>query len=263
MAMPRSSLNISAVGILNVLEVFGRRSQPLSLAQLASETKRPKSTLHRMLATLVHAGFVEQDRETSKYRLTLKMWSLGMSALAGLDMLKVARPHLEALMTASDETVHLAVLEASGQIVYLSKVESPRSIRVQTQIGKHSPAYCTATGRAMLAFLPEARERIFGQSLQTLTPDTVTDPTRLRQILDAIAVKGFAVTKGENHPEMGGIAAPIRDHTGAVVASCGIAIPIFRMRRELVERGVPLVVKYANAISADLGYRALSDRQAM
>jgi DNA-binding IclR family transcriptional regulator len=257
----RSSLNISAVGILNVLEVFGRKSQPLSLAQLAAETRRPKSTLHRMLATLVHAGFVEQDRETSKYRLTLKMWSLGMSALAGLDMLKVARPHLEALMTASDETVHLAVLEASGQIVYLTKVESPRSIRVQTQIGKHSPAYCTATGRALLAFQPETREQVLSQPLQTLTPETVTDPNRLRQILETVAVKGYAVTKGENHSEMGGIAAPIRDHTGAVVASCGIAIPIFRMRRELVERGVPLVVKYANAISTDLGYRATSDRK--
>jgi DNA-binding IclR family transcriptional regulator len=134
---------------------------------------------------------------------------------------------------------------------------------VQTQIGKHSPAYCTATGRALLAFQPEARERVLGQPLQALTPETVTDPTRLRQILEAVAIKGYAVTKGENHPEMGGIAAPIRDHTGAVVASCGIAIPIFRMRRELVERGVPLVVKHANAISADLGYRPTSTRQAM
>lgn len=255
-------MNVSAVGVLKVLEVFGRRGQTLSLADLAAETGKPKSTLHRIVTTLVHAGFVDQDPSNSRYRLTLKMWSLGMAALAGLDMLKIARPHLEALMAASDETVHLAVLEATGNIVYLSKVECPRSIRVQTQVGKQSPSWCTATGRAILAFQADAQERVLASDLRPLTPDTVTDRDRLRQILKAVVAKGFAVTKGENHPEMGGIAAPIRDHTGEVVASCGLAVPAFRMRRELVERCVPLVVKYAAAISNDLGYRPARRDQA-
>lgn len=243
----------SVLKTFEILEVFGRRWKPLTIAELGRETGRPKSSLHRILATLVEAGVLEQ-KAPGKYQLTLKMWRIGMSALSDLDFLQIARPHLEKLSRAADETVHLAALDPSGGVVYLSKVESPRSIRVQTQVGRISPSWCTATGRALLAFHPVMRDKVLAAPKEKLTPLTVTDAATLRARLDDVARSGVAVTLGENHPEMGGIAAPIMNHEGAVVASCGVAIPAFRMDEALVARCTELVKKAAQDISTDLGH---------
>lgn len=234
----------------------------MSIAALAEASGRPKSSVHRVLATLINTGFVDQDPVTAKYRLTLKLWRLGVSALNELDLLDIARPHLEALMQATDETVHLSVLDPSGDVMYLWKVESNRSIRVQTQLGGLAPSWCTATGRCLLAFDSRATERALARPLKQRTPRTVTEPARLRAILREVAAKGYAVTKAENHPEMGGIAAPIRDHGGTVVASCGVAVPAFRMNQELIDHCIPVVVKTALDISSGLGYRAAVQRRA-
>lgn len=256
MATDRNHFVASVAGCLELLEVFGSTRGPMSLTSLAAATNRPKSTVHRALSTLISSGFVEQDAQTSHYRLTLKLWRIGMSVLSDLDIVKVARPHLEKLMVATDETVHLSMLDPSGDVIYVAKVESPRSIRVQTQLGKLNRSWSTATGRAIIAFRPEVADKVLASPLKPNTPMTVTDPDRIRTFLAEVAKKGVAIAKGENHPEMGGIAAPIRQHSGDVIASCGVAIPVFRMDRRLVERCVPLVLEAASAISTELGYRA-------
>ena len=252
--MHRNEFIASAAATLEVLEVLGGFSRGLSLGEVAKTTGRPKGSIHRMLSTLVHTGFVAQDPESGHYALTFKLWQIGASAVRDLDLVKIARARLERLVAEVDETVHLAVLDPSGSVMYISKVESPRSIRVQTQLGQLRPAWCTATGRALLAFNPGIAAKVLGARLQALTAKTVTDPKRIRAILADVATSGFAVTKSENHPEMGGIAAPVRDHTGAVVAACGLGIPAFRMDRPLVERSIPLVLRAAGDISRQLGY---------
>lgn len=251
----RNQLIASAAGTLQILEIIGASRGAMSLSSIVQASGRPKGTVHRMLATLVNTGFVEQDADTGLYGLTLKLWRLGAGEVGNIDVVKVARPWLEDLVAKTDETVHLAVLEPSGGIIYVSKVESPRSIRVQTQIGQVGPSWCTATGRSLLAFHPAAAERVLSRKLEARTPKTVTDPKRIRAALREVAQRGYAVTCGENHPEMGGIAAPVRDHNGTVVAACGLGIPVFRMSRELVERCIPQVVGCAARISAEMGHQ--------
>jgi DNA-binding IclR family transcriptional regulator len=257
----RNHLIASAAGTLAVLEVLGNAREPLPFAAIVEATKRPKGSVHRMLATLVNTGFVVQHPETAEYALTLKLWRLGIAAVRGLEIVKIALPWEERLVATTDETVHLAVLDPSGDVVYISKVESPRSIRVQTQIGQLSPSWCTATGRSMLAFNSSVADRVLSQPLKPRTAKTVTDPKRIRAALSDVAAKGYAVTKSENHIEMGGIAAPIRDHTGNVIAACGVAIPAFRMDRQLIDRCIPEVVRTAEAISAELGYQEPKKRK--
>jgi IclR family KDG regulon transcriptional repressor len=251
----RNHLIASVAATLEVLEAIGEAGAPLSLRAVVEATGKPKGTVHRMLVTLVNTGYLKQDRTTSRYRLTTKLWRLGAPAVESLDVVKIARPWLERLVSETNETVHLSVLDASGNIVYISKVESPRSIRVQTRIGQLSPSWCTATGRSILAFNPQVAERVLIAPLEARTRRTITEPKRIRAALREVAMKGFAVTQAENHPEMGGIAAPIRDHTSAVIAGCGIAIPVFRMSRDLVDRCIPHVVRTAAGISAELGYQ--------
>jgi len=249
----RNQLIASAAGTLHVLEVLSDSNTALALGDVASATGRPKGTVHRMLATLVNTGFVAHDEATGRYRPTLKLWRLGVSAVRDLELTRVAVPALEALMDEAGETVHLAVLDPTGGIIYVSKVESPQSIRVQTRLGQLTPAWCTATGRALLAYHPEVAERVLAGKLVARTPRTVTDARRIRTLLADVADKGYAVTRAENHPEMSGIAAPVRDHTGDVIAACGLGIPAFRMDRALVERSIPLVLRASAEISRLLG----------
>lgn len=258
----RNHLIASAAATLDVLEAIGNAGGFLPLSAVVQATGRPKGTVHRMLSTLVNTGFMVQDPGTSQYSLTLKLWRLGAAVVGRLDVVNVARPWLEKLVEATDETVHLSLLDGSGSIVYVSRVESPRSIRVQTQLGQLTPAWCTATGRSILAANPEVADRVLARRLVQRTPKTVIDPERIRAILREVAARGYAVTRAESHPEMGGIAAPIRDHAGAVGMACGIGVPVFRMNRELVERCIPHVVRTAAAISAALGYPAESRRAA-
>lgn len=251
----RNYMVASVAGAFEILEVFSRRGGTLPLSAFVDVTRRPKGSVHRLLATLVNLGLVERDGQTGRYRLTLQLWRLGVPALSELDLLKISRPHLETLVAATDETVHLAVLSGTGDVVYISKVESARSIRVQTQIGKLNPSWCTATGRCLLAFNERAMNNALRFPLKRMTPKTVVKKDRIRSLITKVASDGYAVTKGENHPEMGGIAAPVRDYTGDVVAACGVAIPAFRMDSSLIDRCIPQVAMAARAISQSLSYR--------
>jgi IclR family KDG regulon transcriptional repressor len=258
----RNHFIASAAATLEVLEIIAGSAGPVQLSNVVAASGRPKGSVHRMLSTLVKTGFLIQDPETSQYGVTLKVWRLGAAVAGRLDVVKIARPWLERLVAATDETVHLSLLDASGNIVYISKVESRRSIRVQTQLGQLVPTWCTATGRSILACNPSIAERVLAQPLEPRTSRTVTDPPRIRAILKEVAIKGYAVTRGENHPELGGIAAPVRDHAGTVNVACGIAVPVFRMNRILVERCIPHVVRTAAGISSELGYQTDTSRPA-
>lgn len=257
----RNQIIASAAGTLEILEVLSRGEGPMTLAELVTASGRPKGTVHRMASTLVNTGFATYSRDTGLYALTLKAWRIGSAALRDFDLVERARPHLDALRAQTGETVHLSVLEAPADIVYVAKVVSPQSIGVQTRLGQLSPSWCTATGRAILAFDETAAESVLAQRLERHTPKTVVDPKALRRILARVREQGYAVTAAENHPDMGGVAAPVRDYTAQVVASVGIALPVFRMSEQMVQKMVPSVCGAAEAISAAMGYEKLAVRR--
>jgi IclR family KDG regulon transcriptional repressor len=253
-AFSRNQVIAAAAGTLEVLECLSRGDGPMTLAELVQATQRPKGTVHRMLSTLVNTGFANYTRASGHYTLTLKAWRIGSVALRDFDLVDLARPLLERLRAETGETVHLSVLEPSGEIVYVAKVTSPKSIGVQTRLGQLSPSWCTATGRSILAHHEEIAGRTLAGGLVRRTPRTVTDPQEVRRILEQARKEGYAVTRGENHPEMGGVAAPIWDHTGQVIASVGVAMPIYRMTTAVVRLTVPKVRQAAKAISHELGH---------
>lgn len=226
----------------------------MTLAELVQATGRPKGTVHRMLSTLVNTGFATYTRASGHYALTLKAWRIGSVALRDFDLVELARPTMERLRAETGETVHLSVLEPSGEIVYVAKVVSPKSIGVQTRLGQLSPSWCTATGRSILAHHLPIAERVLAGKLERRTPQTSTDPHAIRRILDQVRRDGYAIARGENHPDMGGVAAPIWDHSNQVVASVGVAIPIYRMSADVVRGAVARVQLAAKAISHELGY---------
>jgi IclR family transcriptional regulator, KDG regulon repressor len=250
----RNQIIAAAAGTLELLEFLGCSQEPMTLRELVAASGRPKGTVHRMISTLVNTGFVTYTRQAGLYELTLKAWRIGAAALGQLDLVECARPMLYELLACTGETVHLSILENSGEIVFVAKVPSPRSVLLHTRIGQRNPSWCTATGRAILAFHETVAVEVLAGRLDHRTPNTVTDRETIGRVLARVRRIGHAVNRAENHPQTGGIAAPIRDHADRRDNTAGVAMPVDRMTDDVVKSVVPSVCRAAKAVSTAMGY---------
>src|SRR6185369_7430960 len=142
-------------------------------------------------------SMLEQNPETGKYRLGIALFRLGSLVRRRMIMSNEARPLLRDLREKVNETVHLAVLDGS-EIMYVFNLESTQAIRMRSDVGVRKPAYCTAEGQAILAFqAADVVDRVLGEGLPARTPQTITDPDRLKKALDAIRQRGCAIEDEE------------------------------------------------------------------
>ena len=241
---------------LRILEVLAAEGE-LGLTDLAARVGVHKSTLYRFMCTLCDLGYARRDPDTERFSLRLKIFEIGSSVYARLDLVKLAMPTLERLSSATQETVHLAILD-DGQLVYLSKIESTRSLRVsmQSRVGMTAPAYCTGIGKVLLAwsdneFLEGYLKRC---EFVRYTEHTIPDRLRLAAELQSTRNRGWAVDDEEHEYGVRCVAAPLRKKGGAVVAALSIAGPTVRMGRDRMESVRTLVCEAADEISAALGY---------
>jgi IclR family KDG regulon transcriptional repressor len=172
-----------------------------------------------------------------------------------MDVTSEARPYLKALRDHTGETIHLAVLDHAS-VLYINKMESRQAIRMSSNIGGRAPAYCTSDGKALLAFQPEDFvSALLRDAVPARTPNTITDPKALRRDLVAIRARGYAIDNEESELGMRSVAAPIRTHSGAVIASLSIAGPTHRVSKKTLMSYTREVVQAADAISQRLGYQ--------
>ena len=219
-----------------------------------------KSTVYRLLESLRGHGMVELDPGTGRYRLGLRLFELGMQAVGRMELTRCAQAPLETLVQQTGETAHLGVLD-KGEVVYLARAESPHALRMPSAVGRRSPAYCTGIGKALLAELPEpeVREYLAGTPLKALTRRTLSDPGDLLRELKAVRARGYSVDDEEIYPGVRCVAAPVRDHSGTVVAGVSVAGPATRMRRDQIAGVAERVMAAAADISGRLG--CATDRQ--
>jgi len=240
---------------IRVMGCFSLEEPRLSLSEIARRAELPLSTAHRILATLREAGLVEQEGERDLYRLGPKLFELGSMVLANMEVHREALPFIEELSRESGETVHLGVFDGS-QVVSIEKMDSPHGLASNVTIGKGAPAYCTAVGKALLAFQPEpVLDHVCRQGLTRYTPRTITDPMRLLKELEKIRASGYAVDDGEHQPGVRCVAAPIRNYSGNVIASLSISGPVIRISREAIPTLAQRVKEVAGKLSARLGYK--------
>jgi IclR family KDG regulon transcriptional repressor len=241
---------------LEILVAVGEADRPLGITELARQFGLAKGSISRIVTTLHQQAFLVRDPVTTKYRLSMKIWELGNGALARLDVRELARPVMEALNAATQETVHLTVLTEGDQMVFLEKLDSNRAVRPHVELGAPHPAYCTANGKAMLAWLSKARvRRQLSGKLQKYTAATITRKGELQDELEKVRRAGFAENRGEYRADVAGLAAPIRDHAGDPVAALEISLPSNRMSPALVADLAPRLVTSAREISVALGFR--------
>ncbi|MEA2936588.1 MAG: IclR family transcriptional regulator, regulon repressor [Alphaproteobacteria bacterium] len=238
-----------------VLKAFTEDEDEIGISELARRLGIAKSTVHRLAATLMSEGMLEQDRASGKYKLGIALFRLGALVRRRMTVSNEARPYLYELREKTNESVHLAVPDGT-EIMYVYNLESTHAIRMRSDIGVRKPAYCTAEGQAMLAFQPQAAtDAVIAAGLPARTPKTITAPERFIKTLALVRQRGCAIEDEESELGMVCVAAPIRDDSGQVIAAVGIAGPVTRLSKKWVGAVVPHVIATAELISARLGYR--------
>lgn len=244
----------------SILNILGQSPHGITLRDLSARVNLPKGTTHRLLSSLVHFGFAQQDSENKKYSLGFKLVDLGHRLLSQLDFRNVAKPFLLDMAERTQETVHLVVLD-QNEVVYIEKVESHDhrgGLRMASRIGLRNPAHSCAVGKVLLAHLPARRFEavIRERGLVRRTKKTITHLKRLEEQLQSVRAQGFAIDDEENEEGIRCVAAPIRDETGWVIAAVSISGPAIRMSLELIQRRLQReVMDTALKISKKLGFR--------
>jgi IclR family KDG regulon transcriptional repressor len=240
---------------LRLLGLFAVEERGLSATDVARLSSLPVSTVHRFLVNLESAGFLNCD-STGLYQLGIACVSLGQAVRGQLDVRRASLPQLQELNHRTRETVHLTVRHGLSA-VYVEKLDSPEPLRIHSRIGATVPLYCTAVGKVLLAYLPEAeREKILDQlELKRFTENTVSNLQELQAELHRARQKGYACDLEEHESHIRCIAAPIWDHAGIVNASLSVTGPAVRMSAARLRQIAPLIRDAGLKISAQLGYQ--------
>ena len=255
---PKRNYNITALQRgLRLLHLFSESPRGLTAKQVAASSRLPVSTVHRFLANLTTAGFLNRDAE-GIHHLGIACFSIGQAAVGQLDIRRLSLPYLRELNQQTRETIHLTVRHGA-HAVYVEKLDSPEPVRIHSRIGATVPLYCTAVGKVMLAYMPaDEQEQIFLQvDMKRLTPNTVGNLQELRTELYRVRKNGYACDLEEHELHIRCVAAPIWDHTGSVQCSLSITAPTLRMPVTRLRQLAPLIQAAGLRISAELGHRPM------
>lgn len=239
---------------LDVLLCFSHSEPELSLTEISARLGIHKSTMHRLLGTLEAKRFVQRDPETGRYRLGTRILELAFLVMEHNDLQQRARPHLYRLVEQCQETVDLSVLDGT-QVVYLEVVESPHRVKLAARPGQRLPAHSTASGKALLAFIPpqDLGRVLSAGDLARYTESTLTTREALLKDLEATRQRGYAVSFQEHEAGINAVAAPVLDMRGHPIAAVAVAGPAFRLTPERILEIAPSVRATAEAIARDVG----------
>ena len=242
---------------LTLLTLIAESTSPLSLTELSHKTKMSKSTIQRLTYTLETLEFLDRNEDTKKFRLGPKMTSIALSVVRNIDITKIALPYMQETATDTGETVGIAILSESD-VVYTNFVKTAKMIIIDRKIGDRIPAYCSSSGKVILAYLPESRLESILQKMkwERFTPHTIINIKGLCRELERVRIRGFSTNKEEINLGAIAVAAPVRDALGEVIAAVNIMIPTIRCSLEQLETVYARkVIEMADKISSVMGYR--------
>lgn len=239
----------------DVLEALSLHPNGTSIAALTAETGIHKSTIYRLLHTLISRGYVTKDEENSRYRMTLRAYQIGSRAVPTFDLLSLSLDYLKELCRTSHEAVHLAVPDGPTIVYLFKEVASENVIRIASQTGARNYMYYTGLGKALMATMPEDKvKEIWNQSeIIQYTPSTITNFSDLLADLAEIKKRGYAIDNEEHEAGIVCIADVIRNADDEAVASLSISTLANRVDNAFLEKNVPQLKKTARAISSLLG----------
>ncbi|MES5044643.1 IclR family transcriptional regulator [Rhizobium nepotum] len=240
---------------VSLLELIAFAEKPMRFTDVVEACGQPRGTVHRQLAHLVAEGLVDHASDQT-YAVGLRLLQLAAKAWSGNDLRSVAAPHLAALQEATQESVHLAVLNGK-EITYLDKMEGRHTLRMHSQVGKTSPVYCTGVGKAALTLLPAGvlAELVARLDFHRFTENTIVTPEALMDDVTAIRGRGYGFDLQEHEIGIHCVAAPVRAPGRNFHAAISVTGPAYRVDVEQLRQWGRLVRETADKISAELACR--------
>ncbi len=238
---------------LNILEAAAHRREGLTNSEISRKLGIPKSSASYILRTLDRRGYLRRDGETGRYRLGLKILSLGGDVRANLDLAEIALPFMQALQERIHLTVHLAVLD-QGEAVYIEKVEAPGFFKVNTWVGRRMYLHSTSVGKCLIAWLPkpEVESLLHHQGLKKRTPKTITSLGKLVAELELVRAQGHAVDDEENSLGARCVAVPISGANGAAIAALGVSGTLTQMEEANLPRILEALKETARRVARQM-----------
>lgn len=244
----------SAERIFQVMEMLAHQGE-MGLMEISAALGLHKSTVHRLLMSLIFMGYAKQDETTQKYMLSYKVVHMAGKILDRMDILQIAKPYLKRLSDISGEAVHLVQREGNN-ILYIYKIEAKiGAIRMVSHVGMIHPMYCSGVGKAIMAALPaeEIKQIWKDSSIEKRTERTITDFEEMRIVLEKIKKCGYALDDEENEEGVRCIAACLRDYHNEVKYAFSISGPSGRMTRERINELSADVKRVQEELSRELG----------
>lgn len=241
----------AVVKAFGLLEILAQNESPLGVTDLAKQTELGKSNVHRLLQTLLSLGYIKKS-DDGHYTASLRLWELGSQIISRVSIREVARPYMKLLADETGETVHLSELHA-GEVLYVDKIESREPVRAYTQLGGRAPAYCTATGKAMLAYEDEDSIRQVMVGACAHTNKTIADTDGFLAEANSIRLKKFALNRGEWRRDVIGLGVPISSASGTIEGALGLSAPASRTNEKELIQLAPRLLEYAEKVSSALG----------
>ena len=241
---------------LDILDCFNFQHRELSLSDVAYRTGLNKTTVKRLIANLATRGYLQQDPQTRKYQLGMRLFELGGVVFSSFSLPRAAAYPMTELQNKTGATVLLGV-KMEDQLVYVDKREGDGIIRISSDIGWRRPLHYGMLGMVLMASLEqkEVLQILKTYPLEAHTPFSITDADAFSLRLEEIRVQGYAVEKEEAVEGLIGIAAPIKDYSRQVVAALGVALPTGRRNLDEDLAGIIRLVKNTcNRVSSELGY---------
>jgi DNA-binding IclR family transcriptional regulator len=246
-----------------VMRVLASEEREWGVTEVAVATGIDKVITHRILQTFLKEQWVSRNAQTRRYRLGPAAIQLSRGNPSRRGAIEAARPYLQSLSQATGETAFVTVRHAYSVVVAAS-CESEHLVRVSSQVGNYAPLYCSATGKAFLAFEPPTLlEMTIKRGLLPVSKGTITEPARLRAAIEETARRGWSEEREEFHEHICGVAAPIRGELGFVDACIAVRGPVMRLGSGSLDALAERTSEVAAAISRDLGYQAAATAERM
>lgn len=236
---------------LDVLMCFTSQTPELSMTEISEMIEINKSTVHRLLATLEGKHFLERDQVTGLYRPGIRLIQMAFLTLEHNDLRRLAAPFLRNLCDQYHENVNLSVLDEID-VVYLDVVEGTQRVKLAAAPGQRLPAFCTASGKAILAFLPEDKVNdILALGMPKHTQNTLTSVEAFFEDLSHTRERCYAFSEQEFEDGINAVATPVLSN-GKPIASVSLAGPAYRLTRDRMLEIGPTLVAAANEIAREV-----------
>lgn len=237
---------------VQILQCF-ENNEELGVTEISRMTGLHKSTAFGLISTLEADRLLEKNEDTGRYRLGLELFRLGTRVNANLR--RIAAPYLEKLVSLYQETVNLVILDDLS-VVYLEKVDSTRSMYINTVIGGRLPLHCTAVGKSILSGLPQIERvnKVERMDLSRFTNNTIRDKEALLKYLESAGLKGYAEECEELEMGLSCVAAPLFNHLGKAFAAISVSGPSARMNEAFRKKISKTLIEVTQEISKKMGY---------